>query len=42
MSDAIIVKGTVDESADSPSFWRKIFLGSRGIRSGWRLTIFLL
>jgi hypothetical protein len=42
MSDAIMVKGTVDESADSPSFWRKIFLGSRGIRSGWRLTIFLL
>jgi hypothetical protein len=42
MSDGIVVKGTVDESADSPSFWRRIFLGSRGIRTGWRLTIFLL
>lgn len=41
MSDGIIVKSTVDESADSASFWRKIFLNSRGIRSGWRLTIFL-
>jgi membrane protease YdiL (CAAX protease family) len=42
MSDGIVVKGTADESADSPSFWRRIFLGSQGIRSGWRLTIFLL
>jgi len=42
MSDGIIVKGTVNESADSPSVWRKIFFGSRGIRAGWRLTIFLL
>jgi len=39
MSDGIIVKGT--ESADPGSFWRKIFVGSRGIRSGWRLTMFL-
>ena len=38
----MIVKGTVSESADSASFCRKIFVGSRGIRSGWRLTIFLL
>jgi hypothetical protein len=42
MSDGIMVKGTVNESADSASFWRKVFVGSRGIRSGWRLTIFLL
>ena len=39
MSDGIIVKGT--ESADPGSFWRKIFVGSRGIRSGWLLTMFL-
>src|SRR5215469_9537892 len=37
MSDGIIVKGT-----DSTSLWRKIFIGSRGIRSGWRLAIFLV
>jgi hypothetical protein len=42
MSGGINVKGSVDEGVDPPSFWRKIFLGSRGIRSGWRLTIFLL
>jgi uncharacterized protein len=42
MSDEITVKGTVNDSAESASFWRKIFVGSRGIRSGWRLTIFLL
>lgn len=42
MSDGINLKGTVKESADSASFWRKIFVGTRGIRSGWRLTIFLL
>ncbi|MGA8491616.1 MAG: CPBP family intramembrane glutamic endopeptidase [Terriglobales bacterium] len=42
MSDGIFVKDTVSESAHSASFWRRIFLGSRGIRSGWRLTIFLL
>ena len=42
MSDGIIAKGTVKESADSASFCRKSFLGSRGIRSGWRLAIFLL
>ncbi len=41
MSDGIVVKSTVDESADSTSFWHKLFLNSRGIRSGWRLTIFL-
>lgn len=38
MADGI----TINDSADSTSFWRKIFLSSRGIRSGWRLTIFLL
>jgi hypothetical protein len=37
-----IVNGTIDVSADNPSFRRKIFLGNRGIRFGWRLTIFLL
>jgi membrane protease YdiL (CAAX protease family) len=42
MSDGITVKGSVNESADSASSWRKIFIGSRGIRPGWRLTIFLL
>jgi uncharacterized protein len=35
-------KSLMESSADSASFWRKIFVGSRGIRSGWRLTIFLL
>jgi hypothetical protein len=30
MSDGIIVKSTVDESADSAGFWHKIFLDSRG------------
>lgn len=38
MPDGISIN---DSAVDSP-FWRKIFLGSRGIRSGWRLTIFLL
>jgi uncharacterized protein len=42
MSDGIKVKGTLKEGANSAPFWRKIFLGSRGIRAGWRLTIFLL
>jgi uncharacterized protein len=42
MADEIIVKGTANESAGSTSFWRKIFAGSRGIRTGWRLAIFLL
>jgi uncharacterized protein len=42
MSDGITVKGTVNDSADSASFWRKLFVGSRGLRSGWRLIIFLL
>jgi membrane protease YdiL (CAAX protease family) len=41
MSDGIIVKSTVDKSADSASFLRKILLDRRGIRAGWRLTIFL-
>jgi uncharacterized protein len=41
MSDGIVVKG-IGESTDSASFWRKIFMGSRGIRCGWRLAIFLL
>lgn len=42
MSDGITLKGTVNDSADSASFWHRIFVGGRGIRSGWRLTIFLL
>ena len=42
MSDGIILKGTVNESAVSRSFWRQIFVGCQGIRSGWRLAIFLL
>ena len=37
MADGI----TINDSAGSASFWRKVFLGSRGIRSGWRLAIFL-
>lgn len=37
MADGI----AINDSADSASFWRKIFLGNRGIRSGWRLAIFL-
>lgn len=42
MSGGISLKDSADESADSPSSWRKIFLGGRGIRLGWRLMIFLL
>ncbi len=42
MSDEINVEGAVNDSADSASLWRRIFIGSRGIRSGWRLAIFLL
>ena len=42
MSDGIILQGTVHASADSRSFWAEIFAGSQGIRSGWRLAIFLL
>jgi membrane protease YdiL (CAAX protease family) len=42
MSDGNILKGTVNESADSRSFWRRIFVGSQGIRSGWRLAMFLV
>lgn len=36
------MKGSVNESGESRSFWRRIFTGSRGIRYGWRLTIFLV
>jgi len=42
MSDGIILKDTVNESADTASFWCGIFVGRQGIRSGWRLTLFLL
>lgn len=42
MSGEIVMGGTNNESADSASFWRKIFIGNQGIRSGWRLAIFLL
>ena len=42
MSDGIILKDTVNESADTASFWCGIFVGCQGIRSGWRLTLFLL
>lgn len=42
MSDSGISERAVDVSANPASFWRKIFVGSRGIRSGWRLAIFLL
>lgn len=44
MSDEIIVKGTLNRnrSAGSGSFGREIFIGSQGIRAGWRLAIFLL
>jgi membrane protease YdiL (CAAX protease family) len=42
VSREIIVKDTVNEAADSASFWRNIFVGSQGIRNGWRLMIFLL
>lgn len=41
MSDEIIVKRSMNESAGS-LLSRKIFIGSAGIRSGWRLAIFLL
>jgi uncharacterized protein len=42
MSDSGSSENAVDVSANSASFWRTIFVGSRGIRSGWRLAIFLL
>jgi len=42
MSGEIIVKDNVNEVADTASFWHNIFVGSQGIRNGWRLTIFLL
>jgi len=42
MSDGIAVKETGTEKANPASVWRRIFIGSRGIRTGWRLTIFLL
>ncbi len=42
MSGGITPKGSAGENADSPSSRRKIFLGGRGIRLGWRLVIFLL
>lgn len=42
MPDGLTIKSTVHERPESASFWRKIFVGSRGIRTGWRLTLFLL
>lgn len=36
------MNGTGNEGVDSGLSWRKIFLGDRGIRSGWRLAIFLV
>ena len=42
MSNGIIVKGPVKENAGSASLWSRIFIGNRGIRTGWRLTIFLV
>jgi uncharacterized protein len=42
MSDSGISESAVDASAKPSSFWHKIFIGSRGIRSGWRLAIFLV
>jgi uncharacterized protein len=42
MPDESIVKGPDNGTTRSASLWRKIFAGSRGIRTGWRLAIFLL
>jgi uncharacterized protein len=42
MSDAGISESAVGVSANAPPFWRKIFIGNRGIRSGWRIAIFLV
>jgi membrane protease YdiL (CAAX protease family) len=42
MFGEIVVKDTVNEVADSASVWHNIFVGSQGIRNGWRLTIFFL
>jgi uncharacterized protein len=39
--DGTLAKDAARESAGPGSFWRKIFLGSRGIRVGWRLAIFI-
>jgi uncharacterized protein len=41
LSDGLVVKGSAHESTGSASLWLRIFVGSRGIRSGWRLAIFL-
>lgn len=42
MSHEVIMKAAADVGTDSPSFWRRVFFGDRGIRSGWRVTIFLV
>jgi len=42
MSDSGVSENAVDGSANAASFWRKIFIGGRGIRSAWRLAIFLV
>jgi uncharacterized protein len=40
MPDEIITNGAANQR--SPSLWHKIFFGPRGLRSGWRLAIFLV
>jgi uncharacterized protein len=42
MSDGTMANGKVNDPAGSASFWRKILFGATGLRSGWRLAIFLL
>ena len=42
MSEGIALKDTGTEEADPAPVCRRIFVGSRGIRTGWRLIIFLL
>jgi len=42
MSDGNLVRDAGTERANPALLWRRIFVGSRGIRTGWRLTIFLL
>jgi len=42
MSDGIAVKDTRTEEPPPVSVWRRIFAGRGGLRTGWRLTIFLV
>lgn len=42
MADGIVVKGSVNQSGSGSSFCCRLFIGPKGLRSGWRLAIFLM